>query len=242
MPSFPPFAPLGMHIHRTWPMFRLALPLLAAAIMAGCCTPCASPCGGDACAGSGCGPTGCASCAPLFSGRWFLAGCGCGLCRGSQCDTECDECHGCGACGCGGLFGKRSSCGPNCYDPATDSSRVRRIAKSQARKSMTRLWWQTKSRPSCDFREGYTQAYVDIAEGGTGVVPAVPPERYWKSKNRSAEGYARAEEWFAGYRTGASAAEAEGLSQYNTIPTSSAHYGGDQTGMTTAGEYSGVIR
>jgi hypothetical protein len=123
----------------------------------------------------------------------------------------------------------------------TDCWRVRRIAKSQARKSMTRLWWQTKSLPSCDFREGYTQAYVDIAEGGAGVVPAVPPERYWKSKNRSAEGYARAEDWFAGYRTGVEMAEAEGLSQFNAIPTS-AHYGGDEYSSSAEGASTGVIR
>jgi hypothetical protein len=123
-----------------------------------------------------------------------------------------------------------------------ESCRVRRHAKSQARKSMTRLWWQTKSLPSCDFREGYTQAYVDLAEGGNGEVPAVPPERYWKSKYRSAEGYSRAEDWFAGYRAGVEMAQAEGISQFNTIPTSAAHYGGD-FGIGGDDAYSnGVIR
>lgn len=107
---------------------------------------------------------------------------------------------------------------------------------------MMRLWWQTKSLPSCHFREGFTQAYVDMAEGGNGTVPPIPPERYWKSKFRSAPGYARAEEWFAGYRTGAGMAEAEGLSQFNTVPTSAAHVGGDGMGMAATGDNGGVIR
>lgn len=68
---------------------------------------------------------------------------------------------------------------------------------------------------SCDFRRGFEQAFRDVALGSDGRVPAFPPAPYWKDGARSPEGHARAQEWFAGYATGAEIAVARrGVSNY----------------------------
>lgn len=73
---------------------------------------------------------------------------------------------------------------------------------------------------SCHFREGFEQAYIDIAQGADGTPPGVPPERYWNTGYRNPEGHVRAEQWMAGYHAGAQAAIGEGRAQVNFIPTS----------------------
>lgn len=73
---------------------------------------------------------------------------------------------------------------------------------------------------SCHFCTGFEQAYIDIARGGTGALPPLPPARYWHACYRTEEGFGRADEWFEGYRIGASWAEAEGMKQFNHIPVS----------------------
>jgi len=74
--------------------------------------------------------------------------------------------------------------------------------------------------PSTDFCCGYEQAFIDLANGGNGVTPPVPPQKYWKANNRSARGYQKAEQWFEGYRAGVCAAQAMGRQEYLFIPAS----------------------
>ncbi|REJ85948.1 MAG: hypothetical protein DWQ34_28015 [Planctomycetota bacterium] len=83
---------------------------------------------------------------------------------------------------------------------------------------------------NCDFRSGYVQAYVDVAVGGSGEVPPVPPERYWKSCRRDPEGHREAADWFAGYAAGSQRALASTWHAYNQVPTS-----GSTAGCPTAG-------
>lgn len=71
-----------------------------------------------------------------------------------------------------------------------------------------------------DFKEGFVQAYVDIALGADGSLPPVPPERYWKVCERDPEGYLEAERWFAGYQAGAQRALASCWNAYNHVPAS----------------------
>ena len=71
----------------------------------------------------------------------------------------------------------------------------------------------------CDYKEGFEQAYVDVAMGADGQVPVLPPKEYWKDKNRTSEGHQRAQAWFAGYADGARRAVACGA-QHNVVPTS----------------------
>ena len=72
----------------------------------------------------------------------------------------------------------------------------------------------------CDFRSGFVQAYVDVALGGSGATPPIPPERYWKSCDRDPEGHCEAADWFAGYAAGGRQALASKWHAYNTVPAS----------------------
>lgn len=93
---------------------------------------------------------------------------------------------------------------------------------------------------SRDFSTGFVQAYVDVAEGGSGNTPAVPPERYWKRCNRTASGHGRAEEWFAGYRAGAQLAEAECNREFNQVPLSIASPLANQASYQSDGRSAGI--
>ncbi len=76
--------------------------------------------------------------------------------------------------------------------------------------------------PNIDFQSGYRQAFVDVALGGDGVVPAVPPECYWSTCYRTAEGHQHAEDWFSGYTAGAERATAHCRYQFNRVASSGA--------------------
>lgn len=68
------------------------------------------------------------------------------------------------------------------------------------------------------FRDGFRQAYQDVASGGNGCTPSFPPREYWSWKFQSPEGQLRVAAWFAGYPHGARAAEEDGLGYYSEIP------------------------
>ena len=68
------------------------------------------------------------------------------------------------------------------------------------------------------FRDGFRQAYQDVASGGNGCTPSFPPREYWSWKFQSPEGKLRVAAWFAGYPHGAQAAEEDGLGYYSEIP------------------------
>lgn len=95
------------------------------------------------------------------------------------------------------------------YWPKLDEWKTSRTAASAARKVLWKQMWQTKSWINAHYREGFTQAYIDVANGGNGEVPPVPPPRYWNAHFRSAKGQWRAERWFDGYRAGAAMALVE---------------------------------
>ena len=71
---------------------------------------------------------------------------------------------------------------------------------------------------SSDFAAGWKQGYLDITSGGNGEAPLVPPEKYWGDRFRTANGHARINQWYAGYDTGAIAAEQDGAFQFAHIP------------------------
>lgn len=72
-----------------------------------------------------------------------------------------------------------------------------------------------------DFADGFRDGYQDyLFAGGTGMPPPLPPRRYWKPKYETPRGYQAVEEWFAGFRQGAAAAQGSGLRQYITVSSS----------------------
>ncbi len=74
--------------------------------------------------------------------------------------------------------------------------------------------------PSFDFQDGYRHAFVEVALGGDGQVPSVPPERYWSTCYRTAAGHQLAQDWFAGYVCGAGRALSLYRYQFNEVATS----------------------
>ncbi len=102
------------------------------------------------------------------------------------------------------------------FSPVPDDYAVSEAANRLSKKSLRDL----QCRYPKDFKDGFRQAYLDIANGGAGETPPIPPEKYWKAHYRTLRGHERAQQWFEGYRLGAQQARADGISDFNTIPTS----------------------
>jgi len=86
--------------------------------------------------------------------------------------------------------------------------------------------WRARQHLYCDqpqfraFGEGFRAGYQDVASGGSGCVPALPPRRFWTWRYQTAEGQAKVAAWFAGFPHGASAAEEEGAGNWRDIQVS----------------------
>jgi len=101
------------------------------------------------------------------------------------------------------------------------------LTQESARKCALKSLNQSSRRncgASYDFRQGYIQAFIDLAHGSRGVVPAVPPPKYWKTNNRSIHGHSKAQQWFSGYRAGLSEADCRQVPEQTIIPTSRVDY------------------
>jgi hypothetical protein len=77
-----------------------------------------------------------------------------------------------------------------------------------------------------DYRRGFIDGFTDYLTFGGCIsncseepaVPSVPPERYRHFKYMNPAGYRAIEEWFMGFRHGASTAVASGLRQLVVVP------------------------
>lgn len=68
-----------------------------------------------------------------------------------------------------------------------------------------------------EFRRGFIAGYSNVAQGGQGCTPSLPPRYYWSWRYQSAEGQVKVQAWFAGYPLGARAAEEDGVGNYYEI-------------------------
>ena len=84
---------------------------------------------------------------------------------------------------------------------------------------------------SRDFKFGFQQAFLDIANGGSGALPAVPPPRYWTAPYRTTWGHNKAFDWFEGYEAGANAAKCCSLREAQSVPTSVYRGSGNQVSV-----------
>jgi hypothetical protein len=72
-------------------------------------------------------------------------------------------------------------------------------------------------RYSADFEEGFKAGFIDYLDaGGNGQPPAVPPLRYQLCADDAAQH--AAQDWFTGFRLGASVARASGLREASLVP------------------------
>jgi hypothetical protein len=95
------------------------------------------------------------------------------------------------------------------YWPFLDELHTTWTAKSCAKRILIRQEWNSKRLLGGDYKDGFKQAFIDIAQGGNGEVPAVPPPKFWNTHFRSNWGQRKAELWFNGYRAGVAMAGVE---------------------------------
>ncbi len=73
---------------------------------------------------------------------------------------------------------------------------------------------------SPDYASGFKTGYADyLRAGGTGLPPPLPPRHYWGYRYQTAEGHQAIDQWYAGFRDGAGAAQASGYRQFMVVPT-----------------------
>jgi len=94
----------------------------------------------------------------------------------------------------------------NKYRPWCDSWTTTVTARRCADWILLRQQWHMKKLMSADYKGGFRQAFVDVAHGSDGELPAVPPPVYWNTHFRNDSGQQRAECWFSGYRAGSAMA------------------------------------
>jgi len=75
------------------------------------------------------------------------------------------------------------------------------------------------------YGKGFRQGYRDVAAGGDGCPPTLPPECYWSVCFQNPAGQAKVQEWFRGYAFGANAARTDGVADFNQIMTSQRLFG-----------------
>ena len=72
---------------------------------------------------------------------------------------------------------------------------------------------------SADYARGFRDGFVDyLYRGGNGDPPCLPPHRYRHFRYQTPEGYQAIEDWFAGYRHGATAAKETNYRRWVTGP------------------------
>jgi hypothetical protein len=76
---------------------------------------------------------------------------------------------------------------------------------------------------SVDYAKGFEEGYYDVASGGDGCPPPLPPEKYWRATYNSPLGQEHVKAWFQGFRDGAAAAKADGVAAYGTIYVAEEH-------------------
>lgn len=70
------------------------------------------------------------------------------------------------------------------------------------------------------FGEGFRAGYKNVASGGDGCPPALPPNKYWNWRYQSFEGQAKVAAWFEGFPYGAAAAESDNAAAGREIQVS----------------------
>jgi hypothetical protein len=153
-------------------------------------------------------------------GEWGI-GSGCPLSSMESADSESDcppvtgnclpACRGCNP------LGPRLRPFGNRYSNGADDFFSRYAATMQANEALRELRRETRQQFTAEFDDGFRQAYIDMATGGSGDVPVVPPRRYWNRHYRSAAGHGLVQEWFEGYRTAANEIHAVGTFESNTV-------------------------
>lgn len=95
------------------------------------------------------------------------------------------------------------------YWPRLDQWTSTKTAKRCADRHLLRQQFQCRKWISRHYKCGYRDAFVDVANGENGEVPAIPPAKYWNTHYRTEKGKRCVELYFDGYRAGAAQASAD---------------------------------
>lgn len=76
-----------------------------------------------------------------------------------------------------------------------------------------------------DYGKGFREGYRNVAGGGDGCPPTLPPQCYWSVCFQNPIGQAKVQEWFRGFVFGANAAKLDGVAEYSQIMTSQRLFG-----------------
>jgi hypothetical protein len=106
-----------------------------------------------------------------------------------------------------------------CYSRDLDDCRTSTAARRAAKRELKIIHRACGGRGiTKDYVGGFEQAFVDVALGGDGAVPAYPPRPYWELWHRTPQGHAAAQHWFDGYAAGAQRAWGY-FGDFNVVPT-----------------------
>lgn len=135
--------------------------------------------------------------------RWAVAGClGLMVCGSSGCTTT------------SGVV--RSFGNSHCIDDFMIGFRNSALAEKAWHCQKERFGNQPYAK---EFKDGFVQGYIEVAQGGNGCTPAIAPSQYWGWKYQSTHGHAAVSAWFAGYPMGARAAEQDGVGHWGQLRT-----------------------
>ncbi len=70
------------------------------------------------------------------------------------------------------------------------------------------------------FGAGFRAGYKNVASGGNGCPPPVPPRKYWGWKYQTEKGQAKVSAWYSGFPYGAIAGEQKGVGNFRDIQVS----------------------
>ncbi len=72
-----------------------------------------------------------------------------------------------------------------------------------------------------EFKDGFIQGYIEVAEGGNACTPAIAPSEYWGWRYQSSNGQGAVNAWFQGFPQGVRAAEEDGVGHWRQVQVSS---------------------
>ncbi|MDA8745821.1 hypothetical protein N9N28_14420 [Rubripirellula amarantea] len=92
-------------------------------------------------------------------------------------------------------------------------------------KAMAEKAWHCQKDRFCnhkhakEFKGGFIDGFMAVANGGNGCTPKVAPQQYWGWRYQSAQGNGAVSSWFEGYPMGVAAAEEAGIGEWSQVRT-----------------------
>lgn len=110
-----------------------------------------------------------------------------------------------------------------------------RATKKRNRTIANEVWYEVSGGCPDDFSEHYSRGFIDgfadyMYRGGEGEAPLLPPRDYWNLGYESPAGRQHIQEWYEGFRHGASECMARGYRELVVVPSSSRVMPGEMIG------------